>query len=231
MPRAWRAEVAHGHLLRSRRLARSFERTAEPASGRLQVACVVAVLDALAPRPPLPGSCAHGPVVGSPGQLNRPGSHPDNSGALGVLTGPSLVAPSRGALGQDGQTQRAAGSRQRRRAQPAGGVQVRPRAELRAVPAAVHVRWARRFAYNHHIARVKDNLSARNAEKEAGTEAHQMTPSLSWAAVSFINELNAWKTGRLEYSPVAEDGAGASPGTTRSRPTCSSAPRSMLPPP
>ena len=66
---------------------------------------------------------------------------------------------------------------------------------------------ARRFAYNHHIARVKDNLSARNAEKEAGTEAHQMTPSLSWAAVSFINEFNAWKTGRLEYSPVAEDEA------------------------
>ncbi|MGP8205761.1 MAG: RNA-guided endonuclease InsQ/TnpB family protein [Acidimicrobiales bacterium] len=27
------------------------------------------------------------------------------------------------------------------------------------------------------------------------------------AAVSFINEFNAWKTGRLDYSPVAEDGA------------------------
>ncbi len=65
---------------------------------------------------------------------------------------------------------------------------------------------ARRFAYNHHIGRVKDNLSARSAEKEAGAEKDQMTPSLSWAAVSFINEFNAWKTGRLEYSPVAEDG-------------------------
>ncbi len=49
---AWRVEVAHGHLLRSRRLARSFECTPEPASGWLQVACVVAVLDALAPSHP-----------------------------------------------------------------------------------------------------------------------------------------------------------------------------------
>jgi putative transposase len=65
---------------------------------------------------------------------------------------------------------------------------------------------ARRFAYNHHIGRVKDNLSARSAEKEAGTEKDQMTPPLSWAAVSFINEFNAWKTGRLGCSPVAEDG-------------------------
>ncbi len=49
---AWRVEVAHGHLLRSRRLARSFECTPESASGWLQVACLVAVLDALAPRHP-----------------------------------------------------------------------------------------------------------------------------------------------------------------------------------
>jgi putative transposase len=53
---------------------------------------------------------------------------------------------------------------------------------------------------------VKDNLSARAAEREAGTEKDQMTPSLSWAAVSFINEFNAWKSGRLGCSPVAEDG-------------------------
>jgi putative transposase len=33
-----------------------------------------------------------------------------------------------------------------------------------------------------------------------------MTPALSWSAVSFINEFNAWKAGRLDYSPVAEDG-------------------------
>ena len=49
---AWRVEVAHGHLLRSRRLARSFECTLESASGWLQVACLAAVLDALAPRHP-----------------------------------------------------------------------------------------------------------------------------------------------------------------------------------
>lgn len=49
---AWRVEVAHGHLLRSRRLARSFECTLESASGWLQVAGLVAVLDALAPRHP-----------------------------------------------------------------------------------------------------------------------------------------------------------------------------------
>ena len=49
---AWRVEVAHGHLLASRRLARSFERTPEPASGWLQVACLAAVLDALAPSRP-----------------------------------------------------------------------------------------------------------------------------------------------------------------------------------
>ncbi len=46
---AWRVEVAHGHLRRSRRLARSFECTPEPASGWPQVACLVAVIDALAP--------------------------------------------------------------------------------------------------------------------------------------------------------------------------------------
>jgi putative transposase len=65
---------------------------------------------------------------------------------------------------------------------------------------------ARRFAYNHHIGRVKHNLSVRSAEKDAGTKADLMTPSLSWAAVSFINQFNAWKTGKLDYSPVAEDG-------------------------
>jgi putative transposase len=65
---------------------------------------------------------------------------------------------------------------------------------------------ARRFAYNHHIGRVKDNLSARAAEGQAGTPKDKMTPALSWSAVSFINEFNAWKAGRLDYSPVAEDG-------------------------
>jgi len=49
---AWRVEVSHGHLLRSRRLARSFECTVESASAWLQVACLVVVLDAIAPRGP-----------------------------------------------------------------------------------------------------------------------------------------------------------------------------------
>lgn len=44
---AWRVEVAHGRLGRSRRLAKSFEKTVTSASGWLQVACVAAVLDAL----------------------------------------------------------------------------------------------------------------------------------------------------------------------------------------
>ncbi len=49
---AWRVQVAHGHLRRSRRLAQSFECTLRSASGWLQVACLVAGLDAIAPRHP-----------------------------------------------------------------------------------------------------------------------------------------------------------------------------------
>jgi putative transposase len=53
LPFAWRVEVAHGRLLRQRRLARSFEDSLASASGWLQVACLVAVLDAVfAPQPP-----------------------------------------------------------------------------------------------------------------------------------------------------------------------------------
>jgi putative transposase len=44
---AWRVEVAHGTLGRSRRLAKSFENTTRSATGWLQVACVVACLDVL----------------------------------------------------------------------------------------------------------------------------------------------------------------------------------------
>jgi putative transposase len=47
LPLAWRVEVAHGRLLRQRRLARSFENTLESASGWLQVACLAAALDAI----------------------------------------------------------------------------------------------------------------------------------------------------------------------------------------
>lgn len=41
---AWRVEVAHGRLGRSRRLAKSFENTTCSASGWLQVACVATTL-------------------------------------------------------------------------------------------------------------------------------------------------------------------------------------------
>jgi hypothetical protein len=41
---AWRVEVAHGRLGRSRRLAKSFENTTHSATGRLQVACIATTL-------------------------------------------------------------------------------------------------------------------------------------------------------------------------------------------
>ena len=44
---AWRVEVAHGHLVRSRRLARCFENTVTSATGWLHVASITEVLRAL----------------------------------------------------------------------------------------------------------------------------------------------------------------------------------------
>jgi len=44
---AWRVEVAHGTLGWSRRLSKSFENTTLSATGWLQLACLVAVLDVL----------------------------------------------------------------------------------------------------------------------------------------------------------------------------------------
>ena len=41
---AWRVEVAHGRLGRSRRLAKSFENTTASATGCLQVACIARTL-------------------------------------------------------------------------------------------------------------------------------------------------------------------------------------------
>ena len=41
---AWRVEVAHGRLGRSRRLAKSFENTTNSATGWLQVACIASTL-------------------------------------------------------------------------------------------------------------------------------------------------------------------------------------------
>lgn len=41
---AWRVEVAHGRLGRSRRLAKSFETTTSSATGWLQIACIATTL-------------------------------------------------------------------------------------------------------------------------------------------------------------------------------------------
>jgi putative transposase len=69
---------------------------------------------------------------------------------------------------------------------------------------------ARRFTVNHHLTRVKANLDAREAEREAAAEgefAFELpTPPLSWSAFSFINEFNAWKNGRSDDSPINDDG-------------------------
>ncbi len=69
---------------------------------------------------------------------------------------------------------------------------------------------ARRFTVNHHLARVKANLDARSIEREvlsdSGEPCERSTPSLSWAAFSFINEFNAWKNGQSADSPVNGNG-------------------------
>ena len=65
---------------------------------------------------------------------------------------------------------------------------------------------ARRFAFNHHLARVKANLDTRASERATSTTGEPATPSLSWSRFSFINEFDAWKNGKLDDSPEAEDG-------------------------
>jgi len=69
---------------------------------------------------------------------------------------------------------------------------------------------ARRFTVNHHLARVKANLDARSAEREASlddaTPAEPLTPSLSWSGFSFINEFNASKNGESDDSLLNDDG-------------------------
>lgn len=65
---------------------------------------------------------------------------------------------------------------------------------------------AARVAFNHHLARIKVNLDQREAEKSYGIATKDLTPALSWSKVSFINEFNAWKNGKLDTSPVNEDG-------------------------
>jgi putative transposase len=58
---------------------------------------------------------------------------------------------------------------------------------------------------------VKANLDARSDEREtlseSGVPSESSTPSLSWAAFSFINEFNAWKNGESDDSPMNEDGS------------------------
>jgi len=56
---------------------------------------------------------------------------------------------------------------------------------------------ARRFAYNHHIGRVKDSLSARAAQRQAGTPKDQMNPAL----VVVSGELHQ-RVQRLEDRPA-----------------------------
>jgi putative transposase len=65
---------------------------------------------------------------------------------------------------------------------------------------------ARRYAYNHHLGRVRVNLETRAAELEAGVARDHLTPGLSWSKFSFINEFNQYKTGRAPDSPANDDG-------------------------
>ncbi|NNN00704.1 MAG: IS200/IS605 family element transposase accessory protein TnpB [Acidimicrobiaceae bacterium] len=63
---------------------------------------------------------------------------------------------------------------------------------------------ARRVAFNHHVGRVKENLDRREREKDLPYGPR--LPGLSWSAISFINEMNAWKNGQLDSSPQNDDG-------------------------
>ena len=67
---------------------------------------------------------------------------------------------------------------------------------------------ASRLAFNHHIGRVKANLDQRAAERSYGVAEADLTPSLSWSKVSFINEMNSWKDGRAPAAPVEVLGDG-----------------------
>jgi putative transposase len=65
-----------------------------------------------------------------------------------------------------------------------------------------------RLAYNHHLGRVKANLEQRAAERSYGLAEADLTPSLSWSKVSFINHINEWKDGRAPDAPVSVDDDG-----------------------
>jgi hypothetical protein len=65
---------------------------------------------------------------------------------------------------------------------------------------------AARFAFNHHIARVRANRAQRDAERSYGIGDERLTPALSWSEFSFIGEFNDYKNGKLASSPTSENG-------------------------
>jgi putative transposase len=67
---------------------------------------------------------------------------------------------------------------------------------------------AARLAYNHHLSRVRANLDQRAAERSYGIAEADLTPSLSWSKVSFINHMNAWKDGRAPDARTSVDADG-----------------------
>lgn len=67
---------------------------------------------------------------------------------------------------------------------------------------------ASRLAFNHHIGRAKANLDQRAAERSYDIADADLTPSLSWSKVSFINEMNQWKDGRAPDARVEVLGDG-----------------------
>lgn len=66
--RAWRVEVAHAQLGRSRRLSRSFENTTESGTAWLELACIRSALDPWSGRNPRPGAKGHVPPTAVNGQ-------------------------------------------------------------------------------------------------------------------------------------------------------------------
>jgi hypothetical protein len=66
---------------------------------------------------------------------------------------------------------------------------------------------ARRFTFNHHLARVEANMTLRSTERESiadGEATDELTASLSWSAYSFIKEFNAWKICTAKHAGRAD---------------------------
>jgi putative transposase len=51
-------------------------------------------------------------------------------------------------------------------------------------------------------------VDQRAAERSYGVAGADLTPTLSWSKVSFINAVNAWNDGRAPDAPVSHDEAG-----------------------